>query len=154
MEETVTQPEPLVAPIETKVVNKGGRPKKKHPGGRPTVMTEETIRKLEEVFALGGTDQEACMWADISHQTLYDYQKLNPKFVERKEALKETPILRARRTLVGGLEKDPDLSLKYLERKRKDEFSTKQTIEHGADKESISELTEFFRSIAKKKDDK
>ena len=90
--------------------------------GRPTVMTDEVIRKLEEIFALGGTDLEACLWADISKSTLYDYQVLHPEFVERKEKLKEEPILKARRTVVGALDQ-PNMALSYLERKKKDEFS-------------------------------
>ena len=90
--------------------------------GRPTVMTDEVIRKLEEIFALGGTDLEACLFADISKSTLYDYQVLHPEFVERKEKLKEEPILKARRTVVGALDQ-PNMALSYLERKKKDEFS-------------------------------
>ena len=43
--------------------------------GRPTVMTDETIHKLEEVFALDGTVEEACMFADIGKSTYYDFIK-------------------------------------------------------------------------------
>lgn len=89
--------------------------------GRPTVMTPQVLNKLEEVFALGGTDTEACMYADISHQTLYNYQKEFPEFVERKEALKEKPFLKARRTIIESLD-DPNHAFKFMERKKKQEF--------------------------------
>ena len=102
----------------------------KNKGGRPTVMTPETINKLEEVFSIGGSDGEACFFANISHQTLYDYQKKHPEFIERKAALKKDPTLKARREVVKGLEGNAEFSLKYLERKRSDEFSLKQKIEH------------------------
>lgn len=102
--------------------------KKKNPGGRPTIMTKETIDKLEYVFGLGGTDEEACFYADISHQTLYDYQKKHPEFIDRKEALKEKPILKARETVINSLE-DPKDAQWYLERKKKQEFSTKTETE-------------------------
>lgn len=92
---------------------------------RPTVMTAEVIAKLEEAFAWGCTDIEACLNADIAPATLYQYQEKNPKFTERKAALKETPILLARKSVVTKLGKDSDLALKYLDRKKKDEFSTK-----------------------------
>lgn len=105
--------------------------KPKHAGGRPTIMTEETIQKLEEIFALGGTDREACFFANISQATLYNYQNDNPEFVERKEALKDQPVLKARRSVVGALE-DPEIAIKYLERKKKDEFSLRQETT-GAD---------------------
>lgn len=90
--------------------------------GRPTIMTPEIISKLEEVFAIGGSDNEACFYAGIGKSTLYNYQQEHPEFVERKEALKERPILKARQTVVKSLD-DADMALKYLERKKKDEFS-------------------------------
>lgn len=89
--------------------------------GRPTLMTPETINKLEEVFGIGGSDKEACFYANISHQTLYNYQEEHPEFVERKEALKERPILKARQTIVKALE-NPEEAKWYLERKSKKEF--------------------------------
>lgn len=92
---------------------------------RPTVMTPEVIAKLEEAFAWGCTDREACLHADIGMSTLYKYQDENPKFVDRKEALKDTPILLARKSVVKALPNDPKLSIDYLQRKKKDEFSVK-----------------------------
>lgn len=92
--------------------------------GRPTVMTEVTLGKLEEAFAYGASDTEACFYAGINPDTLYEYQKKHPEFTERKEALKEQPILKARQTVVLSLD-DPKNAQWYLERKRKGEFSTK-----------------------------
>lgn len=106
--------------------------------GRPTIMTEDVLKKLEEVFAIGGTDEEACFYADISKQTLYNYQKEFPEFVDRKEALKERPILKARQTVVKALE-NPQHAQWFLSRKRKKEFS--ERIEQtGADGEKIAPL--------------
>lgn len=94
--------------------------------GRPSVMTPEVIAKLEEAFAWGCTDIEACLWADIATPTLYVYQEKNPEFLERKKALKETPILLARKTVVNAIKKgDRTTAMQYLERKKKEEFSTK-----------------------------
>jgi hypothetical protein len=97
----------------------------KNKGGRPTVMTPETVKKLEEVFAIGGSDEEACFWADISKQTLYDYQKLHPEYIDRKEQLKQKPFLKARQTVVKALE-NPQHAQWYLERKKKSEFASRQ----------------------------
>lgn len=41
--------------------------------GRPTKMTQGTVKKLEEAFLRGLSDEEACLYADISKPTLYDY---------------------------------------------------------------------------------
>lgn len=98
-------------------------------GGRPTKMTESTIGKLEQAFAFGCTDKEACLFANINPDTLYSYCKKNPEFSERKELLKETPIMKAKKSVVDNLENDPVLALKYLERKKKDEFSLKSEHE-------------------------
>ena len=93
--------------------------------GRPTVMTQDTLNKLEEVWAIGGTDLEAIFYADISHQTLYDYQEKHPEFIERKEKLKERPILKARQTIVKSLD-EPEHAKWYLERKAKREFAERK----------------------------
>lgn len=104
--------------------------KKKREGfGRPTVITEEVLRKLETAFAMGCSDREACLYADIGSSTLYDYQNANPDFLERKNALKEKPVLMARAVILDKLQdKDAETAKWYLERKKKDEFSTRQEI--------------------------
>jgi len=103
------------------------------PNGRPTIFTKELIDKLEYVFALGGTDKEACLYADVSPAALYKYQEKNPDFVERKESLKEAPILAARESVIKNLKRNPELALKYLERKKKDEFSLKTEVEESGE---------------------
>lgn len=96
--------------------------------GRPTVMTPECIAKLEEAFAWGCTDREACLWAGIAVSTLQLYQDTHPEFIERKEALKDTPIMDSRATVARAVRRDPDMAMKYLERKKKDEFSLRQEM--------------------------
>lgn len=97
-------------------------------------MTTEVLNKLEEVFALGGTDTEACMYADISPRTLYKYQEENPDFVQRKEALKEKPFLKARKTIVESLN-DPNHAFKFMERKKKAEFG--QNVDVTSDGQAL-----------------
>ena len=80
------------------------------------------LQKLEEAFMLGGTDQEACIYADVSPSALYEYQKKNPEFLERKAALKNMPSLRAKKTIVDRLEKDTALAQWWLVRRNKREF--------------------------------
>lgn len=94
--------------------------------GRPTVFTEEVIQKLEQVFALGGTDAEACLYANIGQSTLYKYQNENPQFLERKDSLKQTPILKARQTVIKALDNPKDAQW-FLERKMP-EFKQKSDV--------------------------
>lgn len=120
---------------------------------RPTVMTEEVLSKLEEAFAWGCTDVEACLHADIAAKTLYLYQEKNPEFIQRKEALKENPILLARSTVIKGFMKSPELALKYLERKKKDEFSLRSEFT-GKDGEPLNiALVEFIGNEEGEKED-
>lgn len=97
--------------------------------GRPTVMTEELLQKLEYAFMRGLTDVEACLYADIGTTTLYNYCEENPEFRERKEELKKNPTAKAKLNVYEAIEsKDVDVSKWYLERRAKDEFSTKQEV--------------------------
>lgn len=95
----------------------------KHPGGRPEVFTIEILNKLEAAFALGATDREACSYAGISMATLYNKQNRDPKFLERKNLLKEKPCFKARAVIIDAINKgDVGASKWYLEKKRRTEF--------------------------------
>lgn len=93
--------------------------------GRPTKRTVELVGKLEYAFALGCSVTEACLYAGISRDTYYEWCKADTKLSDRMEELRESPILIARETVIKGIKRDPDLALKFLERRKKDEFSTK-----------------------------
>ena len=86
--------------------------------GRPTVITQDAILKLEAAFLVGATDQEACCNAGISMSTLYLYCQNNPKFSDRKELLKNQPTLKAKLIIDGALN-DGDLPTahKVIDRK-------------------------------------
>lgn len=93
--------------------------------GRPSVMTDEVLEKLEEAFLLGHTDEEACLIANIDPKTLYNYCNKHPEFSSRKEVLKQHPTIMARRNVIESLgRRDVDMSRWYLERKTK-EFKPK-----------------------------
>jgi hypothetical protein len=96
-----------------------------NPYGRPTVMTPDVLDKLKQAFLFGCTDVQAAAFADIGVATLYHYQKENKDFQEEKEKWKENPVLKAKATVYKELDK-PETAKWYLERKAKDEFSTRQ----------------------------
>jgi hypothetical protein len=122
-----------------------------NPVGRPPSIDAEALRKLEEVFALGGTDKEACLYAGISTTTLYKYQEEHPDFAERKAALKETPVLLARRTVVASLEKDVNSAWRMVERKDPD-LNPKQVIDHTTKGEKLENSTVIL-ALAEKLND-
>lgn len=106
--------------------------RKNKPGaGRPQFdgkKVEDVLAKLCEVWALDGSDAEAALFADISASSLSRYLDSHPEIAQRKAALKQTPFLIARRTIVKGVQTDADLALKYMERKCWKEFSERKEI--------------------------
>lgn len=88
-------------------------------------MTDDTIQKLEQAFAIGADITKACAYADISTQTFYNWKADNPELFDRFERLQNQPVLKALQEVVNGLEGNPELALKYLERVWKDKFSTR-----------------------------
>lgn len=126
----------------------------KNKGGRPTVVTEDVLLKLEEAFILGCTDLEACFYANISSSTLYKYQDEHPEFSERKAQLKESPVLQARQSVIKHMKEDGNLAMKYLERKKKDEFSTKSEVgmnaTHTVNDMTDEELKNYIVGLANK----
>lgn len=95
--------------------------------GRPRSITPEKLEKLEEAFKLGCNNREACFYADIAESTFYDFLKEYPEFSEKINVWKEYEKIKARMVVHKALEHgDKDMAKWYLERKAKDEFSTKQ----------------------------
>lgn len=102
----------------------------KNKGGRPLKITKDVLQKLEDAFRFTFTDEEACLYAGIAPATLYNYQKRNPKFIERKEALRLTPNLKAKQVIVEGIEKNLEHS-KWWATHKMPEFRPTQKIEHS-----------------------
>lgn len=96
--------------------------KRKSNAGRPSVITEKVLSKLEQGFSYDYTDEEACFYAGISPEALYAYQLKNPEFTKRKFMLKSMPVLAAKQTVAKQARKSYGNSIDYLKRKRKNEF--------------------------------
>jgi len=97
--------------------------------GRPHIVDDEVLQKLEEAFLNGATDRQAVFLANISEGTLYNYIKDNPDFGERKELLKQQTAYRAKQVIKEAIEikNDKETAKWYLERKDKD-FKQKTDI--------------------------
>ena len=108
--------------------------------GKFTKLTDDVVKKLEEIFLLDGTVEEACFFAGISKQTLYNWFKENPKMQERMDALRNEPFLKARRTIVKNLE-NPQYAFEYMKRKKKDEFSERAELT-GKEGKDLNPTTE------------
>ena len=105
------------------------------PAGRPTSMTDITVKKLDEAFLMGCTDQEACLYANITKTTLYEYCKKHPEYTDRKETLKKNPVLKARKALLEGL-KDKNQAIRQANAKYiidKEDGKAKQALDVNID---------------------
>ena len=118
-------------------------PKDYLPTGRPTKVTPEVVTKLEQAFSMGCTDEEACLFADISRMSLQRYQEAHPSFRDRKALLKQKLVLKARSVIAEALNrKDENTAKWYLERKAKNEFSARQELT-GSDGENLIPVIEI-----------
>ena len=103
--------------------------RKKNKGGRPSKIDKTVLAKLDDAFAFTYTDEEASLYAGIDPATLYRYQKKNPEFRKRKEQLRLSPNLAAKKVLVEGIAKNIDQSRWWAIHKMP-EFTPVQKIEH------------------------
>tara|TARA_Y100000310_G_scaffold287005_1_gene311631 strand:- start:6704 stop:7129 length:426 start_codon:yes stop_codon:yes gene_type:complete len=110
---------------------------KRNKGGRPTAINSAVVQKLLEAFQLDLPVAEACKYAGIAKQTYYNHCK-NKEFLDKMERAKMEATLKARKTVIEKMEDDGGLALKYLERKRKEEFSPR--IEQNVEVNSILAL--------------
>jgi len=93
---------------------------------RPTVMTEDVVRKLIEAFKLDVTVEEACLYADISKDTFYRKLNEDEGFSDEIGRARQYATMATRLSIIKALPSDPHLALKYLERKRREEFGLQQ----------------------------
>ena len=95
--------------------------------GRPTVFTEDVVRKLESILQLGVNDTIACQYAKIGRSAFYDMLKTDVKFSDRIESAKQLVTIAAGQVVSQSIIKDKDVASAkwWLERKAPDEFGIK-----------------------------
>lgn len=97
--------------------------------GRPTKMTPDVVRKIEQVAALDGSVEEMAYYAGIHKDTIYAWLKNDKEFSDRIQQLRERPVLKARQTINAALT-NPDHAFRYMERKKPKEFMPTAKIQH------------------------
>ena len=128
---------------------KCNKPKSECKCGRPTVMTKDVLLKLEDAFRFCYTDEEACLYADISPTPFYEYQKKHPEFAERKKALRLYPNLHAKEELVKGIKGSIDQARWWAKNKMRDEFGEKSTVELKGQIETNDKTSEGISDAVK-----
>ena len=109
-------------------------------------LTDRTkVERLIEAFKFDATILEACFHSGITERQYKYFIEVHPDFCTIKTILKQCPILKARQAVVNALD-NPHLGLAYLERKLKDEFSTKSQVAIGQAPPPI-EIEEFPENL-------
>lgn len=107
----------------------------------PTSLDEITVKKLEEAFAMDCSVSQACLLANISRGTYYNWVESFPAMKERFEQLRETLILKARTTIRNNID-IPEHAKWYLERKAKKEFAQRSEVT-GSEGGPVQTITGF-----------
>jgi len=118
--------------------------------GGPSKVDAPTIDALESRLKLGVPVEKACLQVGIAKGTYYNWIKKYPEVAKRMRlALTHVSDI-ARTSVINQMTYDGDLALKYLDRKEKDEFSTKHVVATEAapstlTKEEKAELRRLFK---------
>jgi len=98
--------------------------------GRPSKYNEDAVKKLLDVFKLGGSVEEACSYAGISKVTYYAWVEKRPNLLTEIEQAKLYPSIVARNIIVESMQRNRDVSTAkwYLEK-----TAFKNTNNHSGD---------------------
>lgn len=103
----------------------------KHPGGRPTKITDKCVEKLEEAFKDGANITQACHIAQIDRKTYYARLNIDETFRNKMADAQEYPDVIAKMVIVKAIRSDDvDTAKWWAERRMRKEFSTRQEQEH------------------------
>jgi hypothetical protein len=92
--------------------------------GRPSVINEDTVRKLEASLASGFGVSAACHYSGISTSTYYEHQALDKDFSDKMSLAEDWSTFRARQVILQAINNgDIKAAQWWLERKAKFEFA-------------------------------
>lgn len=92
-------------------------------------MDKTKVDNLIRGFKMDCKLKECLVLAGISQRQFEYFKEKHEDFCGVLEALRQLPITQARQTVIVGIQKDPNLAFRYLERKAPDEFKEKKEID-------------------------
>jgi hypothetical protein len=78
--------------------------------GRPTLYSEEMVNKLESIFKIGGTVEQALSYAGISKETYYNWTEKHPEFLTKMQSARIYADIVAKNIVVDSMIKDKDVN--------------------------------------------
>jgi len=111
--------------------------KRKDPRGRPTVFTQEKLRKLFKALEDWLTDEEACYYAWVWKTAYYDRKAKDEKFSEEVTKAKNYMQNCALWVVKASIQQwDEKVAMWYLEKKHKDFKKEPTTIKTTSEETS------------------
>lgn len=97
--------------------------------GRPSVINEDMLRKLEIFIASGMSISASCHMAGLSKSTYYEHKELDREFADRMRMAEEWSTFRARQIILQAIDNgDTACARWYLERKARFEFAPNKAL--------------------------
>lgn len=98
---------------------------------RPSEMTEDVVKKLEDSLKNGFTITKSCQLSGISRETYYNWLEADPIFLDRMTFAQAFALEAARQNVVNAIVNDKDMKTSrwYLERKASNEFGLKTKVD-------------------------
>lgn len=101
--------------------------------GRPSVINDETLRKIDEGALLGLNNSSLCLYADISQSAFYSYIKEHPDLKDRIDLLRNNNNILAMRNVRKGLEdtdkKERGIMTRWFLEKTDPDFNSKLSVD-------------------------
>ena len=122
-----TPQEAVTQPSLTPVNPQENKPKVE---GRPSVITEQVVAKLEELFKIGCTVETACNYAEIDKSTYARHLQSDPAFATRIRKSQEFARIAAGQLVVNDFvkNKNVDSAKWWLEKKHRAEFGSQESV--------------------------
>ncbi len=109
-------------------------------GGRPTVITNEVVRKLEEALQDGFSVSEACLVSGISRTAYYERRSTDEAFAVKMELAQKYVTIRAKKTVIQAI-KDGNFNAAkwWLERREREEFGPSAVSQAAKEQQQVQE---------------
>lgn len=98
--------------------------------GRPTVMTEAAVQKLEQALQEGFSVERACYLSGVGRSTFYDHYNSNPDFADKMCLAQDWATERAKQIVIQAIDGGNLKAAQWwLERKAHREFGAKLAVQ-------------------------
>jgi UDP-N-acetylmuramyl tripeptide synthase len=92
--------------------------------GRPSVITEDVVQKLEAALACGYSVNVACYYSGVSRSAFYEHKAMDRAFSDKMRLAEELSTHRARQVILQAIDKgDVKAAMYWLNRKARTEFA-------------------------------